>query len=66
MLRLSEAEVRLIRLKVAMLADGRCREVDGDGCRCLVRRHGHTGAHDFSYTPYTLSPVEAARAGATS
>jgi hypothetical protein len=55
MIRLTDGEVRIIRLKVSQLNDGRCREVDGEGCRCLRRPHRHNGPCDF---PYTVFPIE--------
>jgi len=52
MIRLTDGEVRIIRLKVSQFDDGRCREVDGEGCRCLVRQRGHVGPHDFPYSTW--------------
>lgn len=54
MIRLTELEVRKIRMQCAMLVhDGRCRIVDDHGCRCLIRAHGHKGDHDFPWTVWT-------------
>lgn len=50
MVRVTDEELRMIRLKVSMANEARCRVVDDDGCRCLCRPHGHRGGHDFPWT----------------
>jgi hypothetical protein len=56
MRRLSEDQIVDLRQAVARLRDGRCMQVDEDGCRCLRRPEGHAGPCDFPWTPvYMLS-----------
>lgn len=47
----TEEQLTDLRQHVATLGDGRCAQVDADGCRCLRRPDRHRGPCDFSYTP---------------
>ena len=61
MIKISPEELRVVRMKVATLDDGRCRRVDDDGCRCLRKTHEDFGRCDFPWTPRdaTLAAMKA-------
>jgi hypothetical protein len=48
----SDEQLTDLRQEMVRRRDGRCVQVDADGCRCLRRPDKHKGACDFSYTPW--------------